>query len=152
MWIESFDFYLPHVKGDNFTQWLELDHAVCAFWQREMTVELLGANCAEVQWLFKARKKHNSWQTVLPNDMSMPIHPVHCKQKTIWHQTLDTEYTLNTFPYCSGTLIYSWKTVWWCISYILFHRQKEECHHGQFLYITPLANKLIATESAQNHE
>lgn len=40
-----------------------------------------------------------SWQTVMPNGTSMPIRPVHCKQKTIWHQTLDSEYSLNTFPY-----------------------------------------------------
>lgn len=95
-------------------------------------------------------KKRNGRWMVLPNDMLMPIHAVHTaskKNKTIWHQTLDTAFTLNTFPE-EETLIYERKAVWWCISYVLFHRQREECHHGLFLYITIPGNKLIANKTS----
>lgn len=61
MGIESFDCDQRHVKEDISTPWYQLDLTVCAFWQREVTGESLGTNCAEVHWLFQARKKHNSF-------------------------------------------------------------------------------------------
>lgn len=146
MEIESFNFDQPCVKGDSFTQWFNLDHSLSMLTKKHGGS--LGTNCAELHCPFQVSKKYNSSVTVLPNDMLMPIHTVHCEQKnnnnlaSNFGHKIHTEHM--TFPESGSTT----EGISDASHTSCFTGKERNVIMDNFLTSLSLANKLIANKTS----